>query len=451
MIVKRRADAAAWLPVLYGCAGSGLVGWMAARLPVPGVLAGGVLLAGIAAAVRNPVLVLALIVVLAMFVPFIIAPSFFGAAPPVISVLVTALVGVSMVAIVKGRRPAWRDRVLGLQAIYLVLIIVATVLAWPAARDVESLQTGLKLALAAAVPALVVMWVGQRELRRYAPVLIISAAAVQAVFAVGLHVAAETGVEFLAALAPAGYPSSSIQRFLPDQFTVRATGLLVDPNVLGVTLAMAAPFVVVGATSSKRMLVLRTVVLVLVIAALVLTLSRGAWIGAALALAVAIASTRPRLGPVFGLVAIVLLLPAWPGGPLASIRAAVLERDVSNALRLDEFREAVRVIGRYPWFGVGYGDAPDADVFIGVSNTWLWIAERAGILAAVSALAAVGVALARAVRLARVDPLARASAASLVALLAASMVDQHLASFPHLVALGGALLGATLVATQPQA
>jgi multisubunit Na+/H+ antiporter MnhF subunit len=424
---------------------------MAARLPIPGVLAGGVLLAGIAAAARKPVLALALIVVLAMVVPFIILPVRLGAAPPVISVLLTAVVGVSFVEIVRGCRPAWRDRVLGLQAIYLGLILVATVLALPWARDIEPVQAGLKLALAAAVPALVVMWVRQRELRRYGPVLIISAAAIQAVFAVVLHVAAETGVEFLTALAPAGYPSANIQRFLPDQFTARATGLLVDPNVLGVTLAMATPFVIVDATSSKRMLVLRTAVLILVITALALTLSRGAWIGAALAVTVVIASTRPRLGPVIVLSGIVLLLPVWTGGSLASFRAAVLERDVSNALRVDEFREALRVIGRYPWFGVGYGDAPDTDVFIGVSNTWLWIAERAGIFAALSAAAAVAGALVRALRLARVDPLARASAAGLVALVAASMVDQHLASFPHLVALGGALVGATLVATRPQA
>ena len=128
-----------------------------------------------------------------------------------------------------------------------------------------------------------------------------------------------------------------------------------------------------------------------------------------------------------------------------------MERDVSDALRLGELREAARVIGRYPWFGVGYGASPDADMFVGVSNAWLWIAERAGVLAAATALAVMVATLMRALRSVRDDPLVRACVAGLTALLVASMVDQHLASFPHLVVLGGALVGATLVAVRQTA
>ena len=40
--------------------------------------------------------------------------------------------------------------------------------------------------------------------------------------------------------------------------------------------------------------------------------------------------------------------------------------------------------------GVGYGEAPHPDIFTGVSNAWLWLAERAGILAALTHLALVG-------------------------------------------------------------
>ena len=79
------------------------------------------------------------------------------------------------------------------------------------------------------------------------------------------------------------------------------------------------------------------------------------------------------------------------------------------------------------------------------SNTWLWIAERAGVLAAVAALGVVVATVARAARCVRRDLMARACVAGLAALLATSMVDHHLASFQHLAVLGGALVGATLV------
>ncbi len=451
MTTQRRVSRVPWTPGLLVAAGAGLSGWMAARLVAPAALAGAVLVAGAALAARRPALGLGVVVALAILVPFIVVPVRLGAQPPVILILLSVIVAASALAIGRGFRPPWRDRVLAIQGLFIVLIVVATLLAIPIGQDVEALQTGLKLALAATVPFLVVMWVPAQAIRRYGAPLVILAATTQATVAIALHLAGDPGVEFLGALAPAGYPAADVQRFLPDQETARATGLLVDPNVLGATLAISLPFVVVGVLASKRTLLVRTVATALIAAALVLSLSRGAWVGATVGMIVVIAVNRPRLGAALGLAAAALLMPPWPDGPLATVRAAVLERDVSNALRLDELREAARVVGRYPWFGVGYGDAPDVDIFVGVSNTWLWIAERAGILAAVSALGVVATALVHALRAARADPVTRACAAAIAALVVVSMVDQHLASFSHLAALSGALVGATLVLVRRQA
>ena len=121
-------------------------------------------------------------------------------------------------------------------------------------------------------------------------------------------------------------------------------------------------------------------------------------------------------------------------------------------LRLGELQEAVRVIGRYPWFGVGYGASPDVDMFVGVSNSWLWIAERAGVLGGPRPRWASS----RQRRCGRPGPSAgtrwRGPAwRGWRALLAASMVDHHVASFQHLAVLGGALLGATLVVVRRSA
>ncbi len=421
---------------------------MAARLAPPAALAGGVLLVGALTAARRPALGLGALIALAILAPFLIVPVRVGAQPPIISVLLVVVIGASVVAMVRRRRAPVRDPILLAQGLFLLLILVATGLALPVDRDVEALQTGIKLAMAASVPLLVVTWLPRQAIVRYGPPLIVSAAAVQGALAVVLYVAGDAGIRFLEALAPAGYPASDVQRFLPDEVTPRATGLLVDPNVLAVTLAMALPFAMVGSTGSSRRFALQAAATGLIAAALLLSLSRGAWLGAAAAVLVVIASTRPRLGAVLALAGAGGLIVPWPGGVGEAIRATVVQRDVSDALRLGELREAARVIGRYPWFGVGFGASPDVDMFVGVSNTWLWIAERAGVLAAAAALGVVVGTLLRAARSVRDDALVRACVAGLTALLVASLVDHHLASFPHLAVLAGALIGATLVAVR---
>ena len=421
---------------------------MAARLAPPAALAGGVLLVGALTAARRPALGLGALIALAILAPFLIVPVRVGAQPPVISVLLVVVIAASVVDLVRRRRAPVRDPILLAQGLFLLLILVATGLALPVNRDVEALQTGIKLAMAASVPLLVVTWLPRQAIVRYGPPLIVSAAAVQGALAVVLYVAGDAGIRFLEALATAGYPASEVQRFLPDEVTPRATGLLVDPNVLAVTLAMALPFAMVGSTGSSRRFALQAAATGLIAAALLLSLSRGAWVGAAAAVLVVIASTRPRLGAVLALAGAGGLIVPWPGDVGEAIRATVVQRDVSDALRLGELREAARVIGRYPWFGVGFGASPDVDMFVGVSNMWLWIAERVGVLAAAAALGVVVGTLLRAARSVRDDPLVRACAAGLTALLVASLVDHHLASFPHLAVLAGALIGATLVAVR---
>lgn len=424
---------------------------MAARMQPAAAIAGGVLVVGALAAARRPALGLGGLIALAILAPFLIVPVRVGAQPPVIALLLALLIGASAVAVVRRSHALFRDRILIVQGVYLLLILLATGIAWPVSRDVEALQTGLKLAMAAAVPLLVVMWLPRSAIARHGQLVIVGAGALQAALAVGLHLAGDAGIRFLAAMSPAGYPAADIQRFLPDEVTPRATGLLVDPNVLGVTLAMVLPFAMVGSTGSARRFALQATAVGLIVAALMLSLSRGAWVGAAAAALVVVASTRPRLGAGLAVAGVLGLVVPWPGGLGDSIRAAVVQRDLSDALRLGELREAVRVIGRYPWFGVGYGASPDVDMFVGVSNTWLWIAERAGVLAAATALGVVVATVLRAARSIVRDPLARACVAGLAALLATSMVDHHVASFQHLAVLGGALLGATLVVVRRSA
>ena len=57
-------------------------------------------------------------------------------------------------------------------------------------------------------------------------------------------------------------------------------------------------------------------------------------------------------------------------------------------MRFGEYKDALTLIQRYPWFGVGFGGTPDADLYLGVSSVYLLIASEMGIVGLVSFLAA---------------------------------------------------------------
>ena len=129
----------------------------------------------------------------------------------------------------------------------------------------------------------------------------------------------------------------------------------------------------------------------------------------------------------------------------ARLREGFTATDPSSALRVEEIREAFRVVRRFPWFGVGYGSSPHPDIFIGVSNAWLWLAERAGICAAVLHLALIGTTVRLMLDRVRREPLLRPLLASLTAFSVAGMFDHHIVSFPHLVFLLGGVVGLSVV------
>jgi O-antigen ligase len=64
-------------------------------------------------------------------------------------------------------------------------------------------------------------------------------------------------------------------------------------------------------------------------------------------------------------------------------------------MRIGEYKDALILIGRYPWLGVGFAGSPDIDTYIGVANIYLLIAEEMGLVGLTSFLVVMGVFLAR--------------------------------------------------------
>jgi O-antigen ligase len=77
--------------------------------------------------------------------------------------------------------------------------------------------------------------------------------------------------------------------------------------------------------------------------------------------------------------ALLLLLPQAQAYILHFVEGIQLQ-DRATQMRLGEYRDALALISRYPWFGVGFAGSPDADLYVGVSNLYLLMGEIMGVL-----------------------------------------------------------------------
>jgi len=188
----------------------------------------------------------------------------------------------------------------------------------------------------------------------------------------------------LSGLVQYGYPDSRIVRYIEDNpdNPMRAVGTSVDPNAFG-GLLMVGLILIAGLLLSRR----RTVPApVLVCAAslcglaMLLTFSRGAWIGALAGLGVLV-WFRARVVVPFAIAGGVALLLLGVGATyVGRLETGLRMEDPATVQRLNEYRNALENIRRHPWFGLGFGDAPSPDFGVGVSSIYLLVAEQTGLV-----------------------------------------------------------------------
>ncbi len=197
-------------------------------------------------------------------------------------------------------------------------------------------------------------------------------------------------LQLLVSLGRIGYPTSGrVLRFVADDPSgvERAIGLAVDPNSYGGMLALIGALAVTQAVAERPLLPRRWLYPIAGVLALAtfLTQSRGA-LGGLVAGALYVAALRYRRlwWPVAGGAALVVLLYlAFGIGDqfVTRVTEGVQFRDQANQMRLDEYRNALEIISRYPVFGIGFGaSGPDIDLGVGVSSIYLALAERVGLV-----------------------------------------------------------------------
>ena len=213
----------------------------------------------------------------------------------------------------------------------------------------------------------------------------------------------ETAIRLLSALRPFDYPSGpQVLRFIRDDpaLSQRATGLWIDPNAFGGYLMLCAALCLPQAFVKTPLLPRPLVLLALGVMGLclVLTVSRGAMLGLAFAgLLMGLLRYR-RVLPLGALVLLAALLLPQTRELVAHFVDGFTGADLATQMRYGEYKDAFRLIERYPVLGVGFTGSPDVDLYVGVSSMYLLILQQMGALGLTAFLVLTGVLFAEAAR-----------------------------------------------------
>jgi O-antigen ligase len=235
----------------------------------------------------------------------------------------------------------------------------------------------------------------QVHLEQIVTVLILAGLAASLIGLVLYFLPQNLTISLLSTLRILRYPSGSdVLRFVEDNpdLPLRATSTSIDPNVLGGLLVVVTGVTVPQLLAREPLrlfgrwlrwrginwLVVPT--LAVLLSCLLLTFSRSAMAGLGVALFV-LALLRYRKLLAFILLAglIILMLPQtqWY---VQHFVEGLRGEDLAMQMRLGEYKDALILISRHPWLGVGFAGAPDIDTYIGVSSVYLLMAEEMGVV-----------------------------------------------------------------------
>jgi hypothetical protein len=317
------------------------------------------------------------------------------------------------------------------------------------------------------------------RLRHIVRALLISAFATAVLgillYVVAAYISDDMAIRALSRLGILGYPvGPGVLRYIRDdpELPMRATSTSVDPNVLGSLLNLTLCIAVPQLFARRPLIRRRYLVPVMGVMALclVLTISRGSWVGVGVALAV-IATLRYRKLWLLLLVALgLLLILPQTQDYVAHFIEGVQIKDLATQMRMGEYKDALILIGRYPWLGVGFAGSPDIDTYIGVANVYLLIAEQMGLIGLTSFLVVMVVFFTRFWRIhslaatdgstepsgrglgeiPELEPLWWGLHAGLVGALVGGIVDHYFFNldFPHSVTLFWLVVGLATAATE---
>ena len=457
---RRMANVALGALLVASAAGIALI--VALLGPLLAIAAALGLLAGYLA-LRSPRWGLTFVILVACLLPFATFPFRLGFKPTFLDAALAAFVFVWAVGLLTGRERRFVGSPMALPvAIFLLLALFAFALGSANARpSITTIRRFAEIFGGILLFFVIINVVREQQDLEWAGKTVMLAGAGAALIGIIFYVIPQDWtVRVFNALGRFDYPGGAgALRFIEDDPNnpMRAIGTAIDPNTFGGMLLLFAGLTAPQLFTPKP-LFRRWIVVVLMgldVLCLYLTYSRSAMVGLVVALGL-IALLRYRKLLVLGLVgvALLLLLPQAQDY-VARFAAGVQGQDLATQMRFGEYRDALRLIARYPVFGVGFSGTPDIDLYIGVSSVYLLMAEQMGLVGLAAFLSALGVFFVMFFRTVRTrmsdlrrEALLLGLGGALAGVLVSGLLDHYLfnLAYPHMVSLFWIYVGLAVAA-----
>jgi O-antigen ligase len=123
---------------------------------------------------------------------------------------------------------------------------------------------------------------------------------------------------------------------------------------------------------------------------LLLTFSRGSMVAAAAALGLIAVLRHPKLLLLMLAAVLVVVILPWTQDYVVHFVEGIQLQDLATQMRIGEYTDALKLMARYPVFGVGFAGSPDIDLYLGVAMVYLTIGGEMGVLGLLAFIAVIG-------------------------------------------------------------
>ncbi len=431
------------LALVVAAVAGAIVGQFSAVLGAAIILA----VAGTFAVAASDLIALAAIILTITLLPFASLPVHIALTPTFLDLLLLLVLIRLIARKINPRVPS----VLGSPLHWLVLAWIAV--AFVALLDAsgrtpltgDALHTFVKIILGVSLYFVVIDVVQTRRTARLLYAALCLGGVAEAIVGIALYMVQPfTANRLLNLLGVLNYPTGQVLRYRVD-FTQaqRAIGTSVDPNVLGglllvVFILLLAQFVAREPIFSRWLTALLAAPVALCI---LLTYSRGAWVSLLVGL-LFLGVWRYHKTMLASILVLLLFVQLPVSNRFTTQLYSGLEaKDQAAGMRLGEAKDAIRLIFTYPALGVGFGGSPDLNLYVGVSNIYLQMAEEMGVtglaifLATLAWFTLLVLAGLRSIRDGPTYDLVLALLAACLAVMCAGLLDRYFFSFQHDIAL----------------
>jgi O-antigen ligase len=404
------------------------------------------------AMLRSTQIGLFILVAVICLLPFGAIPFSIGFFPTFLDVALLAVFGVWLARVLTRAQGGFVTTPMDLPILIFVLLAFAAFIAGTAHAGItkDTLRHFVEIIIAICLFYVVSNSVRDyRQLRQILVVIILAGFAASLVGVILYFLPKALTVRLLSMLRVVHYPAGwDVLWFIEDnpELPMRAISTSVNPNVLGGLLILVVTLTTPQLFARRPLIEKKWLapMLVVMLICLLLTFSRGAFVAIGTALLFLGVIRYRRLLPALALAGVLLLILPQTREYIIHLQEGFLVQDRATAMRMGEYKDALTLISRYPWFGVGFGGTPSIDLYLGVSNVYLLIAEEMGLIGLGSFLLVMGVFFAyawhawrRMERHSDLEPILLGLAGALLGAMVGGLVDHYFFNldFPHSVSL----------------